>query len=129
LPRAGEALLDYEEGYSRGRHEFTQNTKSGGGPTSTKAPASPQAPPPAPAGAAQTTDIRPLTATERGIAQFVFGPSLNLDPIRIKESGAMTLGGYVRTLPDTIYVAPGEKDKISASLLIHELTRCRRGSL
>ena len=36
----------------------------------------------------------------------------------------MSVGGYVRTLPDTIYVAPGTKDTISTSLLIHELTHC-----
>jgi len=124
LPRAGDALVDYDEGYSRGHYEFTQKTKSGGtsGPTSTQAP--PPPPPPAAGGTTKASDSRSLTPTERAIAEFVFGPSLNLDPIVIKESSVMAVGGYVRTLPDTIYVAPGEKDTISPRLLVHELTHC-----
>lgn len=67
---------------------------------------------------------RSLTPGERSAAEFVFGKSLNLDPICIKENAAMAVGGYVRTLPDTIYVAPGTKDTIGVPLLIHELTHC-----
>jgi len=65
-------------------------------------------------------DGRPLTATERAAAAKVFGPALNLDPIRIKESAIIAAGGYIRTLPDGIYVSPGYK--IGLPLLIHELT-------
>jgi hypothetical protein len=57
------------------------------------------------------------------IASFIFGPALNLDPIVIKESvAAMTVAGYIRTLPDTIYIPPGYK--IGPALLMHELTHC-----
>jgi hypothetical protein len=65
---------------------------------------------------------RPLTSAERDVASFIFGPALNLDPIVIKESAVMTVGGYIRTLPDTIYIPPGYK--IDLSLLMHELTHC-----
>jgi hypothetical protein len=71
---------------------------------------------------ATTGTSRPLTSAERDIATFIFGPALNLDPIVIKESAAMSLGGYIRTLPDTIYVPPGFK--IDPALLMHELTHC-----
>jgi hypothetical protein len=70
------------------------------------------------------SDSRPLTPSERSVAEFVFGKALNVDPIVIKESAAMAVGGYVRTLPDTIYVASGTKDTISTDLLVHELTHC-----
>ena len=78
-------------------------------------------------------DGRQLTAGERSVAEFVFGTALNPDPICIRESSVMSAGGYVRTVPTNgkdgrlliiIYVSPGMKDKISMSLLVHELTHC-----
>jgi hypothetical protein len=79
------------------------------------------------------TDGRLLTPDERSVAEFVFGQSLNPDRICIRESSVMSAGGYVRTVPvsakdgsllSIIYVAPGTKNAISKSLLIHELTHC-----
>jgi Domain of unknown function (DUF4157) len=86
-------------------------------------------PPPSPCG----NDGRQLTADERSVAEFVFGQALNPDPICIRESSVMSVGGYVRTVPTNspdgtllsiIYVSRGMKDTISRSLLVHELTHC-----
>jgi Domain of unknown function (DUF4157) len=72
--------------------------------------------------ASTAADGRPLTPAERDVAAFVFGPALNLDPIRVKESSVVTAFGYIRTLPDIIYIPPGYS--IPMKLLIHELTHC-----
>jgi hypothetical protein len=77
---------------------------------------------PAAAPPAATADSRPLTQHERDVAGVVFGPALNLDLIVIKESAAWTRGGYIRTMPDAIYVPPGRLNTIGMGLLIHELT-------
>lgn len=87
----------------------------------------------APLGGAQEQDAAPtpasgggnsrkLTQAERDVAAFIFGAGLNLDPIVLKESAAMTIGGYIRTLPDAMYVPPGRLYTIGMALLMHELT-------
>jgi len=96
-------------------------------PTPTPAPGG-SASAPAPSAANCGNDGRPLTPQERSVAEFVFGSSLNLDPICITESSAMTVnwklkpGQYYRTPGNTIYVGPGQKDTIPMATVIHELT-------
>ena len=65
------------------------------------------------------THRRHLTTTEVQEAKLVFGTALKTDDIVISEGGPMTVGGYSRTVPDRIYLAPGSVDMPN---LIHELT-------
>ena len=69
---------------------------------------------------------RPLTLAERNAARMVFGSSLDLAKIVVKESSAMTVpdGKYFRTWSNTVYVPPGWLDKIDTWTVIHELTHC-----
>ena len=67
-------------------------------------------------------DGRPLNATERSGAKDIFGTTLDEDAVCIKESWAKTVGGYYRTIGDTIYVPNGEKNTISTHRVMHELT-------
>ena len=82
---------------------------------------------PAPSPTDCGSDGRPLTPAERSAAEFVFGSSLNLDVICIKESwiksaGIHGGGEYYRTPGNTIYVGPGQKNSIPMHYVIHELT-------
>jgi hypothetical protein len=73
---------------------------------------------------------RGLDETERKEAIRVFGNSLDYGKVRLAEDPIMSIGGYVRTPGNTIYLPRGTtKDKDSPGhrewyypLLIHELT-------
>ncbi len=67
-------------------------------------------------------DGRGLSAGERAAATKVFGPSLNIDGICIKESDVMTVGTGARTPKNDIYVHKGRLNNTSTALIIHELT-------
>jgi hypothetical protein len=43
VPRDGDALTDYNEGYAKGHHEFTQQSSSAAGPVAASAPTAPGA--------------------------------------------------------------------------------------
>ncbi|HUP84483.1 MAG TPA: hypothetical protein VM143_02340 [Acidimicrobiales bacterium] len=64
-------------------------------------------------------DDRRLTSTEKGAAQLVFGTALDVDPVILSFNRTWTVGGYARTIHNTINVPPPD---IDLPLLIHELT-------
>lgn len=66
---------------------------------------------------------RHLYPYEAEAAKLVFGNALDTSGVIISEGGAMTIGGYARTLPNRIYFPEGSFDKTNfLAYLIHELT-------
>jgi hypothetical protein len=66
---------------------------------------------------------RRLKPAERAAAQLVFHDALNVDNVIVSEGGALTLGGYARTLPDRIHFPSGSYARSDfLPYLIHELT-------
>jgi hypothetical protein len=66
---------------------------------------------------------RPLTDFEKSEAQIVFGNKLNFNKITIAEDAIMSVGGYARALPHTIYFPPGSFGGSNfMPWLMHELT-------
>ncbi|RJQ84790.1 eCIS core domain-containing protein [Amycolatopsis panacis] len=66
---------------------------------------------------------RPLTEAERVEARKVFAGSLNLDRITLTEGQLTAIGGYARTLPDSINFPSGSATGSGfMPWLIHELT-------
>jgi len=66
---------------------------------------------------------RPLTAFERGEIDKVFKGHVDLDKVSLSEDPVMSVGGYARTLPGTIYFPTGTFGRPSfTALLIHEMT-------
>jgi hypothetical protein len=56
-------------------------------------------------------------------AQLVFHDAVNLDKVIVSEGGALTIGGYARTLPDRIHFPSGTYARADyLPYFIHELT-------
>jgi hypothetical protein len=118
---------EYAPGAAQGcqllAHELTHILHQQGAAPALRRAADPSAAP-APASPTPAPQSRALNSAERGVASYIFGTSLKLDPITIKESSVMSVGGYYRTTPNTIYVPPGRLYTIPIDTLLHELTHC-----
>jgi hypothetical protein len=81
-------------------------------------------PNPSPAAAGNSRGLDP---TEVAAARLVFGDTLDTDGILLTEGGPLSVGGYVRTLPEGINFPEGilaSPPSYFTSLLIHELGHC-----
>lgn len=66
---------------------------------------------------------RLLTNYEKNEARLVFGSSLDFHQVTLAEDPVLSVGGYARTLPRTIYFPPGSFGSSNfMPWLIHELT-------
>jgi hypothetical protein len=96
---------------------------AGGAPSTGGAASSGSGTQGAPTHSTDRVTSRGVTDEEKENAAIVFGDSLNLDGITITENWVMSIGGYARTLPHTVYVWPGELDEDGhVRLMMHEFT-------
>jgi hypothetical protein len=79
-------------------------------------------------GDAASANRRGLTGPEKTKAQLVFGNSMDYNAIRVTAAPVMSVGGFARTLPGTIYFPTSSyRDDFSGNVddmhfLIHEMT-------